>query len=153
MGKVLKEIEVTLDTLAEFLDDAGWDVAPEAQRLVLHTEAGVGFSVRIESDRHFVHFSTYLPIRKDFEDHLELVNTLNSDVFLGCFSIDDDKDLSVTYSMSYARGLILAQLSRIINRFAGMLDHVVSHFDKNDAVFAFGNKESATVETAPPSLQ
>jgi hypothetical protein len=153
MGRVLKEIEVTLDTLAEFLDDAGWDIAPEAQRLVLHTEAGVGFSIRLESERHFVHFSTYLPVRKEFEDHLELVNTLNSDVFLGCFSIDDDKDLSVTYSMSYARGLILAQLSRIVSRFAGMLDHVVSHFDKNDEVFAFGNKDATATETSHPPLQ
>ncbi len=153
MGKVLKEIEVTLDTLAEFLDDAGWDVAPASQRLVFHTKAGVGFSVRVESDRHFVHFSTHLPIRKDFEDHLDLVNTLNNDVFLGCFSIDEDKDLSVTYSMSYARGLILAQLSRILRRFAGMLDHVVSTYDKNDDVFAFGNQESATAEAPHPSLQ
>lgn len=31
-------------------------------------------NVRIESDRHFVHFSTHLPIRKNFEDHLDLVN-------------------------------------------------------------------------------
>ena len=49
MGKVLKEIEVTLDTLAEFLDDAGWDVAPAAPRLVFHTGAGVGFSMRPSS--------------------------------------------------------------------------------------------------------
>lgn len=153
MGKVLKEIEVTLDTLAEFLDDAGWDVTPASQRLVFHTEAGVGFSIRVEPDRHFVHFGTHLPIRKDFEDHLGLVNTLNNDVFLGCFSIDEDKDLSVTYSMSYARGLILAQLSRILRRFAGMLDHVVSTYDKNDDVFAFGNSEPAASETPHPSLQ
>ncbi len=153
MGKVLKEIEVTLDTLAEFLDDAGWDVTPASQRLVFHTKAGVGFSIRIEPDRHFVHFGTHLPIRKDFEDHLDLVNTLNNDVFLGCFSIDEDKDLSVTYSMSYARGLILAQLSRILRRFAGMLDHVVSTYDKNDEVFAFGNSEPAASETPHPLLQ
>lgn len=153
MGKVLKEIEVTLDTLAEFLDDAGWDVAPAAQRLVFHTGAGVGFSLRLESDRRFVSLGTSLPIRKDFEDHLDLVNTLNSDVFLGCFSVDEDKDLLVNYSMSYARGLILAQLSRVVRRFAGMLDHVVSHYDKNDEVFAFGKKDTTAAEAPHPSLQ
>lgn len=153
MGKVLKETEATLGTLAEFLDDAGLDVTPASQRLVFHTEAGIGFSLRLESDRHFVHLSTNLPIRKDFADHLDLVNTLNNDVFLGCLSIDDDQDLSVTYSMSYSRGLILAQLSRIVRRFTGMLDHVVSTYDKNDDVFAFGNKETAATETPSPSLQ
>ena len=153
MGKVLQEIEVSLDAVSGFLDDAGWDVAPESDRLVLHTSTGIGFSIRLDSERRFVLLGTYLPVRKDFEDHLELVNTLNSDVFLGCFSIDDDKDLSVAYAMRYERGLILAQLSRIVRRFAGMLEHVVKHFDQNDEVFAFGAKDASGNETSRPSLQ
>lgn len=55
--------------------------------------------------------------------------------------------------MSYERGLILAQLSRIVLRFAGMLEHVVKHFDQNDEVFAFGAKDASGNETSRPSLQ
>lgn len=118
-----------------------------------HTKTGIGCSLRLESERRFVSLGTSLPIRKDFEDHLDLVSTLNSDVFLGCFVIDDDKDLLVSCSMSYAWGLILAQLSRFVRRFDGLLDHVVSHYDKGDEMFAFGNQGAATSEAPSTSLQ
>lgn len=153
MGRVLQEIEVSLHAIAEFLDDTGWDAAPEPDRVVLHTKAGIGFSVRLDSERKFILLATYLPVRKDFEEPLELVNTLNREVFLGCFCIDDDRDLLVSYGVSYERGLILAQFSRIVMRFAGMLEHVVKNFDENDLIFAFGAKDESSSDAPRPSLQ
>ncbi|MBT9498268.1 MAG: YbjN domain-containing protein [Zoogloea sp.] len=148
MSKILQEPEVTLNQLADHLEYSGWDVELQASRLVLHTSTGLGFSIRLDTERQFIYFLTQLPVSKDFLTGLDLVNTLNSDVFLGCFSLDSDNDLIVTYQMTYERGLILAQFSRIVRRFSGMLDHVVENFDQDDQVFAFTPKESEEAETA-----
>ncbi len=125
MSKILQETEVSLQTLAEHIEDAGWDVALEKNRLVLHTLRGIGFVIRQDEDRQFINFFTHLPLRKNYSEGWDLVNTLNSDVFLASFNIDSDNDLIVNYLMSYERGLILSQFARIVRRFSGMLDHVL----------------------------
>lgn len=153
MGKILQESEVSLKALSEHLEDAGWNVDLQQQRLVLHTPRGLGFAIRLDVERHFIDFNTHFPVRKTYSAGLDLVNTLNGDVFLGCFSLDEDNDLLVSYPMSYERGLILAQFARIVRRFGSMIEHVVDHFDKDEEVFAFASEETApTVTDAEPQM-
>lgn len=152
MSKILQEVEVTLQNLGEHLENAGWDVEPKENRLVLHTTKGIGFVIRLDEARQFINIWTHLPIRKDYTDGLDLVNTLNSDVFLACFNIDSDNDLIVTYQMSYERGLILAQLARIVRRFGSLLEHVMDTYD-GDRVFALSPKSEVTVTEPRPTIQ
>jgi len=152
MCTILQEAEVTTSRLAEHMEDSGWDVDLEKDKLLLHTMKGLGFWIGIDTARQFIWISTYLPIRKDFTGALAWVNTLNEDVFLVSFSIDRNNNLIVGYQMSYERGLILGQFARIIRRFALMLEHVVNDLGQNDQVFTFGSDDPASSE-GPRTLQ
>lgn len=153
MSRILQEAEVTLSTLADCIEDAGWDVELQARRLLLHTTRGLGFFISIESDRKFISFHTFFRVKSEFTNGLDLVNSLNSDVFLPSFSLDDDNDLIVRYQMIYERGLVLAQFSRILRRFGGVLEHVVDDFNQNNQVFSFEPKETESVAIASSILQ
>lgn len=153
MTKILQENEVTLQTLANCIEDAGIDVElVVGQRLIVHTPKGLGFSISID-DRKFINLSTNLPIRKGYEYSLDLANRLNWEVFLCCFSIDRDNDLHVNYSMSYEKGLIVAQFMRVFKRFSGVLEHVVDNFNEHGDVFAFSNENDEAVTEAAPTIQ
>jgi hypothetical protein len=154
MAKILNEEEMTLSALAEHLEEAGWDSRLVDSHLSLNTPCGLCFTLRLDDDRKFILFNTYFPLRKTFADGSDLVNTLNIDVFLACFALDSEGDVSVAYAMSYERGLILGQFSRLVRRFSGMLEYVLGEYDPDKAVFDF--KESATpapTAVAPRVLQ
>ena len=149
MDYILPEADVSLPNLAEQLETFGWDVEVEDNRLRLYTEKGYAFTVWIDEDRKFLSFNTYLPVRKDLEDGNELVNKLNVEVFLPCFSIDADNDLRMTYSMMYARGLVLAQFSRIIKRFSSVIDYVCKQYGEDGG---FLPPRDVVKETPEPEL-
>lgn len=141
MSKILQETEVSLSSLAEHSEDAGWDVELQKNRLLLRTRRGIGFFISIDNDRKFISFHSLFRVKKEFINGLDLVNRLNSNVFLPSFSLDEDNDLIVSYQMIYERGLIMAQFSRIVRRFGGVLEHVLDNFDQDDEVFYFDSKE------------
>lgn len=137
MTKLLKESEVSLSTLADVLDEAGWTVELEESRCVMSTDRGIGFGIAMDTERKFLRLGTYLPLHENLQDRVELVTKLNDCVFLPTFSLDKDDDLTINYVMSYEKGLITSQFVRIINRFASMLDYVVNEFNEGDATFNF----------------
>lgn len=154
MGTIVQEDEVTLPNLAEHLENAGWDTTVKKDDcLLLHTPRGFGFFVRLDQSRPFVVLNTYLPVQKDYLQGLDLVNTLNSDVFLPSFNLDRDNDLVMTYAVSYERGLNLAQFSRVVGRFSGVIEHVVDKFDAKNEVFAFPASSDAESCEEQPTLQ
>lgn len=149
---LLKEHEVTLSTLAEHLENSGWDVELRVDDLVLHTTQGLGFAVGVDGDRKFIGFFSNIRVSREFEDGYDLVNALNSEVFLPSFSIDDDNDLLINYQMSFEQGLICGQFMRIVRRFAGMLDHVVEKFDQDQEIFVF-RPSASEADTVPNTIQ
>lgn len=153
MCKIFQEQEVSLSSLAEHLEDAGWDVNLDKNRLLLQTNRGLGFSIRLDPERQFLLLGTWLPLSADFSDSMALANRCNSEVFMGKFSIDSDGDLVIDYVMTYERGLLLAQLTRIIQRFSGMLNHVVEHFDADKVIFDFSRCSQRADNSSPAVLQ
>ena len=153
MCKIFQEQEVSLSSLAEHLEDAGWDVNLDKNRILLHNNRGIGFSIRLDTDRQFLLIGTWLPFSADFSDSTALANRCNNEVFMGRFSIDGDGDLVVDYAMTYERGLVLAQLTRIVQRFSGMLNHVVDHFDADQVIFDFDRYSQPAGDTSPALLQ
>ena len=151
MSKIFAEQDLSLSVLGDHLEDAGWDVQLEKERLLLHSERGLGFSLWLDIERQFVMLSTYLPIREDFSDRLALANRCNHEVFLGNFYVDGDGDLVVSYAMTFERGLILAQLTRIVLRFGSMLDHVLRRYDPEGSIFDFGEGNSLSEQPSLPS--
>jgi hypothetical protein len=151
MTKILEECEVSLQTLATLLDDAGICVDPSIPAsLVLESPAGLKFRIFQDETRKFLTLRTYLPIRKDLDDRLDLANRMNSDVFLACFNIDRDGDIGIEYGISYEHGLIVPQFLSAVRRFYGTLDYVLRRFDAEE-VFAFGSAVEAS-EPARPSV-
>lgn len=150
---ILNQDEVTLKALADHLDDSGFDVETDSEpdALVFHSERGLGFVIKIDEDRKFIQFKSFFPIRNDFLDSIEFCNSLNFSVFLGKFCIDHDGDLCTAYLMSYERGLITAQFSRIYQRFSSMLDYVLER-DVEKTVFDFDKKSPAPSQMEAPLL-
>ena len=149
---MIPENEVNLSTLATHLENSGWDVSLKDNFLFLRSEQGLAFSVSLEDDRKFVGLCTYLPLRRSFEDRLELVNTLNAKIFMASFSLVDEDNVRIVYYMSYSRGLILPQFARIVRRFAGLIDCVRCDYDPDGLVFAIGDDESEAAESEAPVL-
>ena len=153
MSTILQENETTLERLADIAEEAGWNVELQAQQLLLHTPMGLGFHISIDTERKYLNFVTYLPLSHAFGDYLELVNTLNREVFLGGFYADDDNDLIVGYQMMYERGLIVGQFTRVLRRFSSMLDHVVDHYGQEGTVFNFTRPAVADATATSVTLQ
>ena len=144
MNHILPEKEVTLSSLAEHLENAGWNVDLREEQLSLKSENGLFFGLYLASDHNFVGLSCYLPLRKNFKKRLELINRLNYELFLCSFALDKDSDLRISYHMSYSRGLILAQFSRIVRRYESLVDYVRTDYDVENQIFAIGEDEPET---------
>jgi len=143
MGLV-NQSEINLSVLANHLDNSGWDVMSDTDELILHTENGIAFNVLIDLKRLFVILRTYLPVRSDFLGSTDYCNQLNINLFMGRFAIDSDNDLRVCYVMSIEKSLELSQFSRIVLRFASLLEHVV--LEEKDLVFDFNKYKSKPKE-------
>lgn len=148
MQKIWLEEDVTLAALAAHLGDSGLEITEEGSRIMLHTEAGIGYLLRLDMDRKFVRISTLLPLdpqqplatRKDF------ALALNEDFFLPSFSVDDSGDLRIRYVMSYRQGLIAGQFMAIVRRFGSLLDYLVAERNP-DGMISFEAKEAAMDES------
>lgn len=137
MSPILAENEITRDSLAEQLENAGWVVELNEDHIGLRSDGGLYFTLHFDGERRFLRLYCYLPFRHDFDDQLELVSTLNSDVFLASFSLTEDRSLlRILYQMSYHRGLILPQFTRLERQYEGIIDYVRSKFDANRRIFA-----------------
>ena len=137
MPHILDENEITRDSLAEQLENAGWVVELNEDHIGLRSDGGLYFTLHFDGERRFLRLYCYLPFRHDFDDHLELVSTLNSDVFLASFSLVEDRsNLRILYQMSYHRGLILPQFTRLVRQYEGIIDYVRSKFDADRRIFA-----------------
>lgn len=145
MSHIMQEIDVSLPALADHLELSGWGVEIGADRLGLLTEAGLGFWIRLDTDKKYLIFVTELPLAAEYTDGPKLANSLGNEVFMGAFSVDEENDLWVRYAMCYERGLIASQLSRVVRRFSGMLDYVVDKFDQEPSIFDFEKYRSVSI--------
>ena len=146
---VIPENKVTLGTLAAHLENAGWDVSLERNCVLAHSEGGLAFTTAIHEDRKFLGLCTYLPVRPDVENLYELVNTLNSEIFLASFSLLENRNLRAVYYMNYSRGLLLSQYARIVSRFATVIDCARSRHDPDVTIFAIGNSNDEEPACCP----
>ncbi|TKC89743.1 YbjN domain-containing protein [Trinickia terrae] len=140
MTKTFTETDITIETLDAHLRDSGlvpYNVQPDCIRL--RSENGIGFRVSLDTDRKFVRFATYLPLNRQapIEQKHELARRLNDEIFLPVFTIDQDDDLIVTYSMPFTGGLIAETFVSIVNRFASLLEFVVETYNR-DGLIDFG---------------
>jgi len=150
---LINQSEMSLNVLATHLDNAGWDVESDEDSICLHSESGIGFHVVLDEKRFFVVFRTFLPVRNDFLASLDFSNDLNMTKFMGCFAIDSDNDLRISYVMSYEKSLIVAQFSRIALRFANLLEHLVAEDRENTRAFDFDKAtKQQRIDSIPPSL-
>lgn len=146
MPNLMSESEVSLDSLAAHLENAGWTVEQHDNHLRLRSDAGYSYSLQLDTERCFISFSCFYPIDKDYDEPLELVNRLNAQVFLATFSIDTDRDLRITYAMSYSRGLIVPQFSRMVRRFGSLIEYVRNEYDTGGRVFNIGGEDAEAGE-------
>lgn len=148
MQKIWMEEDITLPLLATHLRDSGLDAVEEEGRIELHTEAGIGYLVKLDMERRFVRFSTLLPLDRlqPFATRREFALGLNEDFFLPSFSADDSGDLRILYVMSYWQGLIAGQFMAIIHRFGSLLDYLVRERNP-DGIISFDTGEAAPDES------
>lgn len=133
MTKIWNTEEVTMENLAVHLTEAEMvTIATDENKLWYRTENGIAFSVTILDDKKFVRLSTYLPLDRDRpkEEKLAFAHHLNANIFLPVFCLDDEEDLNVSYLLPYQFGMIAAQFSAIVTRFASLLEFLVR--EQND---------------------
>lgn len=140
MTKIFEESAVTIENLDAHLRDSGavpYNVQPDHIRL--RTEQGIAFTISIIPERKFIRFSTYLPLnrRASIDKKHELARRLNVEIFLPVFTIDQDGDLIVAYSLPYTGGLIAGTYVSIVNQFASLLEFVVVTYN-DDGLIDFG---------------
>ncbi len=139
MTKIFAESDITIDSLEAHICDSGLvphKVQPDG--IWLRTENGIGYRISIIEDRKFIRIGTYLPLNRQasIDEKHELARRLNEGVFLPVFTIDQDEDLTVTYVLPYAHGLIAGNLVSVINRFGSLLEFIVQTY--NDGLIALG---------------
>ncbi|WP_197338865.1 YbjN domain-containing protein [Ralstonia solanacearum] len=146
MTKIFTESDITIETLEAHIRDSG--LAPykvDSDGIWLRTERGIGFRISVLTDKKFIRFGTYLPLRRDatLEDKRELARRLNEGVFLPVFTIDQDDDLCVSYSLPYTGGLVAGTFVSVVNRFGSLLEYVVQAFNE-DGLISFGSPGAAS---------
>ncbi|BBQ03277.1 hypothetical protein BSFA1_84050 (plasmid) [Burkholderia sp. SFA1] len=132
MHKIWNEEEVNLEVLAAHIADSGLHCTVQTERIVLHTESGIGHQLILDENRKFVRFMTFFPMASHAGEQLkrEFEHKLNTEVFMASFSVDHENDLVVHYPLPYGHGLIAGQFMAVLHRFASMLDFVIE--TKND---------------------
>ncbi|SAL16443.1 hypothetical protein AWB64_00980 [Caballeronia sordidicola] len=134
---VWTEDQITLELLSDRLTDSGLSiVSVDENRIGLKSESGIWYSVSVVDDPKFIRLWSFLPLRneesKASKVHLE--HLLNGKIFLPVFSLDADEDLTVSYAMPYAQGLIAGQFAAIVQRFGSMLQYVVQSHNESGLI-------------------
>ena len=140
MNKIWNTEEVTIESLAAHLKEAGLvAIATDEDKLWYRTENGIAYSVAVLDDKKFVRLSTYLPLRRDRpkQEKLTFAHHSNSNIFMPTFCLDDEDDLNVSYVLPYQFGMIAAQFSAMVIRFASLLEFLVRE-QNDDGIIAFG---------------
>jgi hypothetical protein len=140
---VWTEDQITLDLLSDHLADSGVSiVSVDENRIDLKSESGIWYSVSIVDDPKFIRLWSFLPLRSEESkaSKVDLEHLLNGKIFLPVFSLDADEDLTVSYVMPYAQGLIAGQFAAIVQRFGSMLQYVVQ--SNNESGLIDFNKRS-----------
>ena len=147
MNKIWNAEEVTIENLATHLTEAGLlAIATDEDKLWFRTENGIAYSVSILDEKKFVRLSTYLPLDRDRpkEEKLTFAHHLNANIFMPTFCLDDEGDINVSYVIGYQFGMIAAQFSAMVIRFASLLEFLVR--DQNDdGIIAFSVCKRDTV--------
>jgi hypothetical protein len=158
MTKIWTENEVTVEALAEHMRNSGLtSVNQETNRIVLHTESGIGYAVLIDAQRKFIEFTTHLPLdkAKPRQQILDFEHRCNAEIYLPVFCVDEDADLRIFYAMPYSHGLIAGQLMAMVCRFGSLLEHVVGARNE-DGLILLGRQRkvpdeiAAALDTQPP---
>lgn len=147
MTKIFEESAVSVETLDAHLRDSGvvpYNVQPDF--IQLRTKLGIAFTISIIAERKFIRFSTYLPLNRhaSIDQKDALAKRLNAEIFLPVFTIDQDEDLIVAYSLPYTGGMVAGTFVSIVNRFASMLEFVVETYN-DDGVIDFGASNAVPV--------
>lgn len=147
MNKIWNAEEVSIENLATHLTEAGLAaIAVDEDKLWFRTENGIAYSVTVLDERKFVRLSTYLPLERDRskEEKLAFAHHLNVNVFMPVFCLDHEDDLNVSYVMGYQFGMIAAQFSAMVVRFASLLEFLVRE-QNDDGIIAFSVRGRTTV--------
>lgn len=145
LTKIFAESDITIDALEAHIRDSGLvphEVHPDG--IWLRSPQGLGFRISIIEERKFVQFRTFLPLNRQapIDQKHELARRLNEGVFLPVFTIDQDEDLTVTYVLPYAHGLIAGNFVSVVSRFGSLLEYVVQSY--GDGLIDFGTSASAS---------
>jgi hypothetical protein len=144
---VWTEDQITLDLLSDHLADSGVSiVSVDENRIDLKSESGIWYSVSIVDDPKFIRLWSFLPLRSEESkaSKVDLEHLLNGKIFLPVFSLDADEDLTVSYVMPYAQGLIAGQFAAIVQRFGSMLQYVVQ-FNNESGLIDFNKRSTQEV--------
>lgn len=147
MIKIWNTEEVTIENLANHLAEAGLaTIATDEDKLWFRTENGIAYSVIILTDKKFVRLSTYLPLDRNRlqEEKLAFAHHLNANIFIPAFCLDDEGDLNVSYVLPYQFGMIAAQFSAIVTRFASLLEFLVRE-QNGDGIIDFNIRGQDTI--------
>lgn len=130
--RILKEDQVTNESLLHFLKEAGHEVRyiEEEKSILFHTDEGVRGIFRVPDTQTRTKMIT-LTVRfvlKESESNLAFVNQLNDTMFLGKFCMESNNRLCIMYEITYTGGLILRQFSRILRQFCWIVDHVLRDY-------------------------
>lgn len=136
---VIDEKNISMESLAIHLENAGQIFDQRKDEIVAHSSNGLGFHLYLDEDRKFIIIRKFYPINVSFDDGLAFSNELNDSVFMGKFHIDDDGDLACSYAISYEKSLNIPQFMRTYHRFSSLVDYVVG-LDTDGSIFDFNKK-------------
>lgn len=147
MNKIWNTEEVTIENLATHLAETGLlAIATDEGKLWFRTENGIAYSVTVLDDKKFVRLSTYLPLdrNRSKDEKLAFAHHLNANIFMPVFCLDDEDDLNISYVVPYQFGMIAAQFSAVVIRFASLLEFLVRE-QNDDGIIAFSVHGRTTV--------
>ena len=129
MIPIWTEANVTLTKIADHMIASGISfTSQDEDRIRLHTEIGIAFSVVLDEDGKFIRLSTYFPLdpEQSLEKKRDLERLFNAEILLPSFSLDHEDDLNIVYVISYRFGLIPGQLMYLVKRFESLLNYLVN---------------------------
>ncbi len=128
MITIWTEEQVLPINLKKHLEDCGkTQVSCHENWIKFFTESGISVWIYIDEERKFLCINSYLSIDRSRSriDKLDLIQRYNSDMFLPTFSLDEEEDVKVSYSMCYERGLIVGQFMIVLNRFCALIETII----------------------------
>lgn len=132
--QLIAEKEVTIARIRQILDSAFIEYEQEGNDALRVLQGGSKFFLYLHQPHRLVVVRGYFAFHEHaaLEDRMELVNTLNRELILVRFYLDNDGDLTADCTFSYAHGFIPFHLVNTLRLMSEILDVGYSEYDKND---------------------